>query len=227
MTKSVARKYRSRLQRMLDQAGESESSLGDEMSHSPAGMEGGNLSAAPIHLGDLSSDVSAQEVNAALRENQGAIRAAVADALKRIDEGNFGRCERCGKNISQKRLDALPYARFCLNCAASQGQPPMVEQQAQLSAEPPNAPTRRRRQFSVDRHASGTPGGGTEVGGLAGTNVGRGDPQDLDLEDTPARDKDRRPTDEEIVKNAYAGASGGAVGGTPANKRASGGRRKR
>ncbi|HEY8504327.1 MAG TPA: hypothetical protein VIL46_07070 [Gemmataceae bacterium] len=34
-----------------------------------------------------------------------------------------------------------------------------------------------------DRHAAGTPGGGSEAGGLAGTNIGSGDPDSADLEE--------------------------------------------
>src|SRR6516164_9192655 len=37
-----------------------------------------------------------------------------------------------------------------------------------------------------DRHAAGTPAGGTEVGGLAGTNVGDGDPENADLNEAMA-----------------------------------------
>ena len=73
-----------------------------------------------------------------------------------------------------------------------------------------------------DIHAAGTPGGGTASGGLAGSNAGHGDPDNVDLEDalgsgildTGGDDKGDAP---------YAGHAGGAVGGTPAEKRARGG----
>jgi hypothetical protein len=78
-----------------------------------------------------------------------------------------------------------------------------------------------------DVHAAGTPGGGSAVGGLAGTTVGTGSPAGANLEAAmgsgtfDATD----PADEgEDEPEAFAGPSGGAVGGTPANKRARGGR---
>jgi len=37
-------------------------------------------------------------------------------ALARIDEGSYGRCERCDAQIPPKRLDALPWARMCVHC---------------------------------------------------------------------------------------------------------------
>jgi DnaK suppressor protein len=40
----------------------------------------------------------------------------VGHALKRIDEGRYGLCERCGQPIDKARLKALPYATLCVRC---------------------------------------------------------------------------------------------------------------
>jgi RNA polymerase-binding transcription factor DksA len=40
------------------------------------------------------------------------------DALARIENCNYGICVKCGGDISQARLDAVPYAMICWNCAA-------------------------------------------------------------------------------------------------------------
>jgi len=74
-----------------------------------------------------------------------------------------------------------------------------------------------------DPHAAGTPGGGTAHGGLAGTNVGDGSPDNADLEDALGSGI-HDTADEERSGPPYAGPAGGAVGGTPAEKRARGGR---
>src|SRR5262245_7443114 len=74
-----------------------------------------------------------------------------------------------------------------------------------------------------DRYAAGTPGGGSAVGGLAGTNVGDGDPDNADLEGAMgAGTHDPGDDAEGPGITPLAGASGGAVGGTPAGGRASG-----
>ena len=73
-----------------------------------------------------------------------------------------------------------------------------------------------------DRHAAGTPGGGSEVGGLGGTNIDEGSPQNADLEATQGCGVEDEPEAEGGAP--YAGPSGGAVGGTPAEGRSSGGR---
>ncbi|HTU90929.1 MAG TPA: hypothetical protein VMF69_12700 [Gemmataceae bacterium] len=72
--------------------------------------------------------------------------------------------------------------------------------------------------------AVGTPGGGTEVGGLAGTNIDDGDPVLTNLD--RAMGSDARGEDSEEGEPPYAGPSGGSVGGTPAQRRASGGHQR-
>lgn len=37
-------------------------------------------------------------------------------ALERIDEGSYGECLQCGSTIGEKRLDALPWTPYCINC---------------------------------------------------------------------------------------------------------------
>ncbi|HOD49499.1 MAG TPA: TraR/DksA family transcriptional regulator [Candidatus Hydrogenedentes bacterium] len=43
----------------------------------------------------------------------------VADALRRIEEGSYGKCEGCQKEILRKRLEAFPSARFCIECQSA------------------------------------------------------------------------------------------------------------
>ena len=43
----------------------------------------------------------------------------IDDALERIDVGTFGECERCGNDIGQGRLKAMPTAALCIDCATA------------------------------------------------------------------------------------------------------------
>lgn len=43
---------------------------------------------------------------------------AIAAALQRVAQGDYGTCQRCGNAISEARLDVLPYTPFCKECAA-------------------------------------------------------------------------------------------------------------
>ena len=75
-----------------------------------------------------------------------------------------------------------------------------------------------------DRHAAGTPAGGSAVGGLGGTNIDEGSPQNDDLEKHEGSGIEDTVPGEEDGGPPYAGPSGGAVGGTPAGGRSRGGR---
>jgi len=71
-----------------------------------------------------------------------------------------------------------------------------------------------------DVGAIGTPGGGLAAGGLGGTNAPDGAPDEC-LENAMAWGHEDHAGDEQQVNEPQAGRSGGAVGGTPAGKRAS------
>jgi RNA polymerase-binding protein DksA len=55
-----------------------------------------------------------------LMANEQRMRDDIADALARIDKGTYGTCEACGAAIAEARLEALPFARHCIACAAKQ-----------------------------------------------------------------------------------------------------------
>jgi DnaK suppressor protein len=42
----------------------------------------------------------------------------IEDALRKFDDGSYGRCESCGNQIAEARLEAKPAARLCINCAS-------------------------------------------------------------------------------------------------------------
>jgi DnaK suppressor protein len=52
----------------------------------------------------------------ALIEQLGSTRGDVRAALKRLDDGTYGSCVNCGKDIPRERLEAIPAADLCLDC---------------------------------------------------------------------------------------------------------------
>jgi RNA polymerase-binding transcription factor DksA len=58
------------------------------------------------------------EVLTALDDSIRAELAHLEQALARLDEGIYGVCEKCGNSIGEKRIEALPYALTCIDCAA-------------------------------------------------------------------------------------------------------------
>ncbi|MCE9565304.1 MAG: TraR/DksA family transcriptional regulator [Planctomycetes bacterium] len=211
----------------------------------------GGLSSTPMHLGDLGSEAYTQELNATLLMNEEFLGQEIDDAIGRHERGVFGTCEECKHKIPESRLDALPYARYCVKCAEKlhagadpnlnrgrpQGWGSTLEHPNQRVAEkregeqsPFNAPRKDTSAIEEDRHAVGTPGGGTAIGGLGGTNSGDGDPDNTPLEEAMGSGNfdasNKAEEDEAGTGQAFGGPSGGAVGGTPANKRSVGGKDK-
>jgi DnaK suppressor protein len=156
---------------------------------SPTGGEAsGGISNTPLHLADVGSETYSQELGATLLENEVFVRDEVSAALQRLDDGTYGTCERCSKPIPSARLNALPYARHCVKCAA--------EVQAGLPVNlNEGRPLDRTMPARTDVHAAGTPGGGSAYGGLAGTTVADGSPSKVNL-DAAAGGPDAEPRDE-------------------------------
>ncbi|MCU0281806.1 MAG: TraR/DksA C4-type zinc finger protein [Acidimicrobiia bacterium] len=59
------------------------------------------------------------EKELSLARNAGDLLAQVEEALARIADGSYGRCIECAKAIPVARLEALPYTKLCVNCAAN------------------------------------------------------------------------------------------------------------
>jgi RNA polymerase-binding transcription factor DksA len=68
-------------------------------------------------LGEGSPEIYQWEMNLALRKRVLAKIASLEDAMKSLEEGLYGICERCGKPIEQERLEILPETTLCVSCA--------------------------------------------------------------------------------------------------------------
>ena len=80
----------------------------------------GDLSGYSFHIADQATDNFDREFNLGLVSTEQQLLNQIDDAIRRVDEGAYGVCETCEKPISQKRLLAVPYARFCIKCQAEQ-----------------------------------------------------------------------------------------------------------
>lgn len=67
-------------------------------------------------LGDQANTAYNREFIFELGNGDRRLLREVVTALQKIDDGSFGTCERCGEPISDKRLEALPFARYCITC---------------------------------------------------------------------------------------------------------------
>ena len=65
---------------------------------------------------DLAVRNYSKNVMLAVSENESKQLALIDEALMRIDDKEYGACLNCEKDINQKRLAAIPWARYCLDC---------------------------------------------------------------------------------------------------------------
>lgn len=74
------------------------------------------------HIADDATDAFEQTVGVALQRKIEATLEEIAQALARFEDGTYGLCESCGARIDRARLEALPHARYCMDCQSRQEQ---------------------------------------------------------------------------------------------------------
>jgi DnaK suppressor protein len=65
---------------------------------------------------DLAVRNYSKNVMLAVSENESRQLALIDEALRRIEGKDYGLCQNCETPINPKRLEAIPWARYCLNC---------------------------------------------------------------------------------------------------------------
>jgi len=80
----------------------------------PGQMTYGSQAAAATHVFEQQRDL-------ALRDRSRTELHLVETALRAIDQGTYGTCTSCGRAIAPERLEALPWAAMCIDCARKGG----------------------------------------------------------------------------------------------------------
>ena len=68
------------------------------------------------HMADLGSDNSRHELELKLMTDEADVVELIEEAIKRLEDGDFGKCLDCGCEIPEERLKVKPYTRFCTKC---------------------------------------------------------------------------------------------------------------
>jgi DnaK suppressor protein len=89
-----------------------------ERDHSGIVDAAGSTTADDEHDPEGATIAFEREHVAALLEQTREHLGQVDAALRRLDDGDYGRCERCGKPIAAGRLEARPTATTCIKCAS-------------------------------------------------------------------------------------------------------------
>ncbi len=117
MTPKELQNYRQRLLGLMKRLNRDVSQLEEESLQGVGGEASGGLSDVPVHPADLGSHEFEEDVTLDLLTNEEQLLAEVNAAWERLEQGSFGRCEKCRREITRERLEAMPYARHCIQCA--------------------------------------------------------------------------------------------------------------
>ena len=108
------RKQRSKLLQLRDSLLDSMMGVSRDTLRSRA--EGSEASAFGMHQADAGSDAYDRDFALSLLSQEQDALYEIEEALKRVDAGTYGICEMSGKQIPHARLEAIPFARFTVEC---------------------------------------------------------------------------------------------------------------
>lgn len=98
---------------LLEQLRQRNENVRDEQAAAIDSADDGVKDSVDMSLQDVN-----QELSLRLGERESQAVAEIDEALLRIDEGTYGQCERCDKPIDERRLEAMPTARYDAACQA-------------------------------------------------------------------------------------------------------------
>jgi DnaK suppressor protein len=108
------RKQKSKLLQLRDSLLDSMMGVSRDTLRSRA--EGSEASAFGMHQADAGSDAYDRDFALSLLSQEQDALYEIEEALKRVDAGTYGVCEMSGKAIPHARLEAIPFARFTVEC---------------------------------------------------------------------------------------------------------------
>ncbi len=88
-----------------------DAALSEDQSESPS---------MPTDTAEPGSYDGDREIALNLLDSEKDVLDQIEAALARIEDGSYGRCQKCGLGIPKARLDAVPYATLCVTCASQQ-----------------------------------------------------------------------------------------------------------
>jgi len=117
MTKKNLQYFEKRLleerRRVLKELGRADEAFGN----TPQSADG-DLSSYSFHMADQGTDAMEREKAVLFASQEGRFLWHIDEALRRLyrNPDAFGKCHNCGQEIAFERLDALPHARYCIDC---------------------------------------------------------------------------------------------------------------
>ena len=98
-----------------------EAVMGQMQSHAESALNCADAEKRGVttHMADVCSDNSRHEMELRLMSEEGNVLELIENALQRLVDGTYGICQDCGERISEARLEARPYAVYCIKCKSA------------------------------------------------------------------------------------------------------------
>ncbi len=119
MTKKEATKYKKLLLEKREEILKEIKDIAKESSKSLKEASG-DLSGYSYHIADMASDSYDREFSLNIASAEQEVVYEIDEALKRINDGKYGKCVECNKKIPVRRLKALPHAKLCIQCQSKE-----------------------------------------------------------------------------------------------------------
>jgi RNA polymerase-binding protein DksA len=68
------------------------------------------------HMAETATTTLDREIDLTLEENARATLVKIDRALLKVEDGSYGKCDKCGRPIGDSRLEIAPYATLCVDC---------------------------------------------------------------------------------------------------------------
>lgn len=76
----------------------------------------GDISSYSYHMADQGTDAMEREKAFMFASKSGRLLYHIDEAIRRLRKGEYGNCHTCNKPIARARLEAVPHARYCIEC---------------------------------------------------------------------------------------------------------------
>lgn len=116
MPKKELNKYKALLLKEREKIGGGISHITQDALKTSQREASGDLSGYSFHMADVASDNYEVEFSLGRAGEEQNVMYAIDEALKRVEDGSYGSCTLCGKQIPKKRLNALPHTELCIVC---------------------------------------------------------------------------------------------------------------
>ena len=116
MRKLNVDRYRKMLEQERQRLHDQVEAIEDRIGFGDSAIGQSELADYDNHPGDAGSDTFEKEKDVSVRDSLHGVIGRIDEAVGKIDRGTYGECDRCGREISIGRLDAVPWAIYCVEC---------------------------------------------------------------------------------------------------------------